>query len=152
MLLDVGRITKAHGLRGEVIVDLTTDRVERVQPGAVLHTGDRALVVVASRPHQDRWLVTFEGVIDRAGADALAGRSLQAEPIDGDDDTIWIHDLIGATVVEVNGTARGTVESVLDNPAHDLLVLDSGALVPMPFVVSVADGVVTIDPPDGLFD
>jgi 16S rRNA processing protein RimM len=67
-----------------------------------------------------------------------------------------VHHLIGATVIEVNGIDRGRCVSVVANPASDLLELASGALVPVTFVTSVdvSGGVplVTIDPPDGLFD
>src|SRR5829696_9987909 len=80
--LEVGRVGKAHGLRGEVAVTLTTDRVERVAPGAVLWAGERRLEVRASRPHQGRWLVDFDGVVDRSGAEALQGVVLTAEALD----------------------------------------------------------------------
>ena len=67
-----------------------------------------------------------------------------------------MHHLIGATVIETNGIDRGPCVSVVANPASDLLELESGALVPVAFVTSVdvSGGVplVTIDPPDGLFD
>jgi ribosomal 30S subunit maturation factor RimM len=63
-----------------------------------------------------------------------------------------VHQLIGSVVRETDGTERGRVVSVVANPAHDQLVLDTGALVPAVFVVSCADGVTVIDPPDGLFD
>jgi 16S rRNA processing protein RimM len=96
-------------------------------------------------------VVGFDGVADRNTAETMTGTRLYAEPID-DPEALWVHELIGASVVEVDGTRRGACVSVLDNPAADLLELDSGALVPMTFVVSFADGVVTIDPPDGLFD
>jgi 16S rRNA processing protein RimM len=151
-LLEVGRIAKAHGLKGEVVVDLVTDRIERMAPGSALRTpAGSELVVAAARPHAHRWVVTFAGVGDRTAAEALAGTVLLAEPID-DPGTLWVHELIGCRVVEVGGTERGEVVAVVDNPAHDLLELDSGALVPMVFVVGCADGVVRIDPPDGLFD
>ncbi len=152
-LLEVGRITKAHGLRGEVVVYLTSDREERVARGAVLQ-GDRgtSYVVASSRRHQDRWIVAFEQLATREDAEAARGTVLSAEPID-DPDALWVHELIGCTVVDADGTERGTVESVLDNPAADLLVLDSGALVPVVFVVGTpADGVVRVEVPDGLFD
>lgn len=150
--LEVGRISKAHGLRGEVIVVLSTNRPERVEPGAVLHAGDDLdLVVVASRPHQNGWIVQFEGVAGREAADALRGRTLFAQPLD-DPDELWVHELIGSTVVDVGGVERGVVESVQSNPASDLLVLDSGALVPLVFVTDRTPGRVVIDPPDGLFD
>ena len=66
--LDVGSIGKAHGLRGDVQVRLTTDRTERLDPGSELHTDDRTLVVGSSRPHQNGWLVRFEGVVGQPEA------------------------------------------------------------------------------------
>ena len=63
-----------------------------------------------------------------------------------------MHELWVRAVVEVDGTERGTCVGVLANPAHDILELDTGALVPVIFVTSCVDGVTTIDPPDGLFD
>ena len=153
-LLEVGRIDKAQGLRGEVVVTLTTTESVRVAPGSVLDADGRRLRVLASRPHQHRWVVAFEGLHSREDAEVVAGSVLRAEPLDGDDDpdALWVHELIGSTVVEVDGTERGSVVSVHDNPASDLLELDSGALVPLRFVVSHVDGVVTVDVPVGLFD
>jgi 16S rRNA processing protein RimM len=152
-VLEVGRVAKPHGVRGEVVVELRTDRTERVAPGAVLVTKDgRRLEVLASRPHQHRFIVSFDGVVDRAGADALHGKVLLAEPL-VDPDELWTHDLIGAPVVDVNGADWGEVEAVQANPASDLLVLRSGVLVPAVFLVERReDGVVVIDPPEGLAD
>lgn len=149
--LEVGRITKPHGIRGEVVVVLTTNRPERVAPGARLDAGDRELVVLASRPHQGGHLVAFEGVADRTAAERLRGRVLRAEPLD-DPDELWVHELVGAEVVERDGTPRGRVVALVANPAADLLELDSGALVPLTFVVERAAGRVVVDPPAGLFD
>lgn len=151
--LEVGRIGRAHGLQGEVSVAPVTNRPERFAPGSVLYTGDRTLVVVASRPHQDRWLIRFEGVGDRTAAEALRGSLLSAEPLpDAPEGELWVHELIGAEVFDRSGSARGRVTAVEANPAHDLLVLEGGGLVPMVFVVETAPGRVVIDPPEGLFD
>ena len=150
-LLEVGRITKAHGIRGEVIVELGTNRTERVAPGAVLETDRGPLTVVRSTPHQSRWIVQFEGIEGRSAAEGLRGVILRAEPIH-DPDSLWVHELIGSTVVDTGGVERGTVVSVVANPASDLLELDSGALVPLRFVVSGQAGRVVVDPPAGLFD
>ena len=151
-LLEVGRITKAHGLRGEVVVFLSTDRVERLDPGSVLHTTRGELVVAASRAHQDRWIVQFEGVLSREAAEALRGTELLADAIDVPD-ALWVHELVGAEVVEVDGTARGRVAAVVANPADDLLELEDGALVPVGFVVERdAEGRIVVDVPEGLFD
>lgn len=151
LLLEVARIGRAYGVKGDVFVDLITDRTERVQPGSRLWDGQRWMVVTQSSPSNGRWRVHFEGVDDRSAAERLAGTVLSAEPID-DPDVLWVHQLIGAQVVEIDGTGRGRCVAVVDNPAADLLELDSGALVPVTFVTTVDAGVITIDPPEGLFD
>ena len=150
-LLEVGRIARPHGVRGDVYVVLSTDRTERLAPGARLHGATGWLTVARAAPAGGRWLVHFDEVSDRTAAERLANTALHAEPID-DPDALWVHELIGARVVEVGGTDRGRCVAVVANPAADLLELDGGALVPMTFVVDSVDGVVTIDPPDGLFD
>jgi 16S rRNA processing protein RimM len=153
-LREVGRIGRAHGVRGELYVSLITDRFERLAPGARLLAGSQWLTVTESRPQQHRWLVSFAGVADRNAAEKLTNTPLLAEPLTdaGDDDALWVHELIGSRVVDHDGIDRGTCVAVVDNPAHDILELDSGALVPVIFVVGCRDGVVTVHPPDGLFD
>ena len=150
--LEVGRIGRAHGLHGEVAVTLTSDRRERLDPGSVLETATRPLVVATSRPHQHRWLVHFEGVDDRTAAEALQGEVLFAAPLPAGVDELWVHELIGATVLDVAGCVLGTVEAVEANPASDLLVLSGERLLPLTFVVAHDRGVVTVDVPDGLWD
>jgi 16S rRNA processing protein RimM len=152
-LLEVGRIVKPHGVRGELVLALTTERTERAAVDSVLHTKTgRALTITASRPHQGKWIVAVDGIVDRTGADELHGAALFAEPID-DVDELFAHELIGAAVVDVAGNECGTVEAVQANPAADLLVLDTGALVPAVFLVEQRpDGTVVIDPPAGLLD
>jgi 16S rRNA processing protein RimM len=142
-------------VRGEVLVALSSDRTSRLDPGSVLVTDRGALTVVTSSRHQDRWIVQFEGLTDRDQAEVWRGTVLRAEAVqdEGDDDeTLWVHELVGAAVVLSDGTGVGTVTSVEANPASDLLVLDSGALVPVVFVTGHEPGRVTIDPPEGLFD
>jgi len=159
-LLEVGRIDRAQGLRGEVVVTLSTNVLERIAPGSVLVAGERAprpLTIESSKPHQHRWVVRFAGVATKEDADALHGLRLYAEPIEDDDpETLWIHELLGQQVVEVVDGAdrsRGTVVGVIDNPASDILELDSGALVPLRFVVDHATpGRLVVDVPLGLFD
>lgn len=149
--LEVGSIGRPHGIHGEVIVRLTTDRTERVEAGTTLFAGDRPVVIIRSRPHQRGWIVAFEGLRHRDQAEELRGATLFAEPIE-DPDAIWVHDLIGCAVVEVDGTPRGLVESVQENPASDLLVTDAGDLVPLTFLVEQRDDTLVIDPPLGLFE
>ena len=151
-LREVGRIGRAHGVQGELYVSLVTDRVERLAPGARVLAGSQWLTVVESRPQQLRWLVRFEGIDDRTAAEKLTNAPLQAEPLGNDDDALWVHELIGSRVFDQQGVERGTCLAVIDNPAHDILELDTGALVPVTFVVSCVDGVTIVDPPEGLFD
>jgi 16S rRNA processing protein RimM len=151
--LEVGRIGRAHGLRGEVVVTPVTNIVERFAPGATLWVDDRAYVIASARPNQHRFVVRFQGVDDRDAADALRSKIVEAEPLaDAPEGELWVHELIGSEVRDRSGAALGRVVSVEANPAHDLLVLDGGALVPMVFVVSSDAGVVVVDPPEGLFD
>ena len=151
-MLEIGRVTRPHGLRGEVNVLLTSNRTERLTPGSVLSAANGPLEVRSSRPHKGGWLVQFIGVNHRDQAEALRNVVLSAEPID-DPDELWVHELIGSTVIDQDGVVQGTVVQVLDNPASDLLELDSGSLVPARFIVSrIAGAEIRVDVPAGLFD
>lgn len=151
MRLEVGKIDKPHGVHGDVVVTLLSDRTERLESGSVLFRDDGVeLVVAKSRPHQHRFIVEFEQIKGREQADEFRGTLLYGDPID-DPDAIWIHDLIGSPVVDLDETSLGTVEAVQANPASDLLVLEDEALIPLTFFVEQrADGTIVVDPPAGL--
>jgi len=153
-LLEVGRIDKPHGVRGEVVVSLITHRTERLAPGAVLQTDRGAVTVESSRPHQHRHLVRFDRIADRDQADAWRGVVLSAPPIaEADDDTLWVHELVGAVVVDQHGTEHGPVAALVENPASDLLELADGRHVPLVFMTAFQPGVrIDVDVPVGLFD
>jgi 16S rRNA processing protein RimM len=152
-LLKIGRVTKAHGLRGEVVVQLWTDVTERLDVGSVLTTPRGTLTVEAARPFQDRWIVQFEGIVDRSQAERMRGIELEAEALDIPG-KLWVHELVGATVFGLDGAELGTVASVEANPASDLLVLESGGLIPLRFVTEddPAAGRLVVDIPEGLLD
>lgn len=153
MRLEVGRIGRAHGLHGEVTVVPITNVASRFAPGSEVFVDDRMYVIASARPHQQRWLVRFQGVDDRNAAEALRGRLVTAESLDdAPEGEVWVHEMIGAVVRDRTGAELGHVIAVEANPAHDLLVLDGGALVPMVFVVSNEPGVVVVDLPEGLLD
>jgi 16S rRNA processing protein RimM len=132
-------------------VSLLTNRTERLEPGSVLHSARGELRVRSSRPFGDRWLVFFDGVEDRAAADALRGTTLEAPAI-SDPAALWVHDLVGARVRSTTGEELGTVKAVVANPASDLLELESGRLVPSRFVTECRDGSVVVEVPPGLLD
>ena len=144
-------MVKPHGLRGEVVVDLSTNRPERLAAGSRLSTERGLLTVERASPHHHRWIVAFAGVHDHAAAEELRGTVLQAEALD-DPDELWVHQLVGSQVVDVAGTVLGAVVAVEANPASDLLVLDGGGLVPLRFVLSSEPGRLVVDPPAGLLD
>lgn len=171
MELVVGRVAKAHGITGELVVDVRTDDPdERFAPGNRLHLkpsrggGGRDVVVETARPHGARLLVRLAGVSDRNAADALRGNLFVVDTADlpeiDDPDEFYDHQLEGLSVRTVDGRALGTVAEVLHTAGGELLAVrgPEGAEVLVPFVgaivtsVSLADGVVEIDPPDGLLD
>ncbi len=164
-LLEVGRVAKSHGLLGEVVVDLWTVATERLDPGSVLSTSTSglsgplqigSLTVKSSRPHQGRWLVSFEGITNRSDAEALRGVTLSAPPISSSTsspDTVWVHELIGSQVITVEGQELGQVVAVEPNPASDLLVLEAGQLIPLCFMVGRdLNDRITVDIPQCLVD
>ncbi|MBS1847135.1 MAG: ribosome maturation factor RimM, partial [Actinobacteria bacterium] len=100
-LLEVGRVGRAHGLRGDVQVVLISDRTDRLDPGTSLIADSGDLRVRSSRPHGRGWLVHFEGVETREAAEALRGSVLRFEVVEGDtgaDEELWVHEVIGLAV------------------------------------------------------
>lgn len=174
----MGRVVKSHGIKGEIVVEVRTDEPElRFAVGAVLRGRApreqtlREFTVEAAREHSGRLLLRLVGVADRTAADALRGTlfvvdSSELEPSD-DPDEFYDHELEGLTVRIAagrpdSGTEVGTIREVLHTAAGELLSIrpaDGGRReILVPFVteivptVSIADGVVLIDPPDGLLD
>jgi 16S rRNA processing protein RimM len=172
MELVVGRVVKAHGVTGELVVDVRTDDPEaRFAPGSALRAKpsrnrggeDRSFVVESVRDHGARLLVRLAGVADRDAADALRGSLFVVDsddlpPID-EPDTYYDHQLEGLRVRTTTGRELGAVAEVLHTPAGELLSVkgESGELL-VPFVnaivtsVSLDDGTLEIDPPEGLLD
>ena len=138
-----------------MVVQLWTDQTQRVDPGSELTTERGPLTVVWSTPFgPDRYIVQFEGVLDRDAADGLRGVELSAEPLEDVADVLWVHELVGATVRDAGGTALGVIASVEANPASDLMVLESGGLIPVRFVTAhdAKAQTVEVDIPEGLLD
>jgi 16S rRNA processing protein RimM len=152
-LLSIGAIVKPHGLRGEVVVHLTSNRPERLDPGSELQdAAGRTYRVVHARRHKNGYLVTFDGFTSVEDASACRGTDLLAHPLD-DPGALWVHDLVGCRVEDTDGRVLGVVTELQANPASDLLVLDGGGLVPLRFVVESTPGErVVVSVPDGLLD
>ncbi|WAP52949.1 ribosome maturation factor RimM [Arthrobacter sp. ATA002] len=167
MQLQVARIGKPHGIRGEVTVQVMTDAPEdRFVPGTELIVEPASkgpLTVLSARWNKDILLLGFEEVADRNGAEELRGAmlSVDTEELDGeDDDEGWYeHELVGLQA-KVDGDVVGTVSGLRTLTVQDLLVVDDiqGREVLVPFVeaivpeVNVEGGFVLITPPPGLFE
>ncbi|OJZ68004.1 ribosome maturation factor RimM [Mycobacterium paraffinicum] len=171
MELTVGRVAKAHGIGGEVVVEIRTDDPDaRFAPGKTLRGrasrggGERDFVVESVREHGGRLLLRLAGVTDRDSADALRGTLFVVDSDDlppiAEPDTYYDHQLEGLHVRTVTGQDVGVVAEVLHTAAGELLAVrrGDGGEVLVPFVgaivtsVSLDDGVAEIDPPEGLLD
>ena len=152
-VLEVGRVQRAHGIRGELVVNFTTNRPERWATGARLMIAGEWWTVSASRPHQGKILLQLEGVTDRTAAERLGGQMVFATGIE-DPEALWVDELIGCVVIDQTGTEHGLVTEVLENPASDLMVLEGGALVPLAFVTGVDASAhrIRVEVPEGLFE
>lgn len=166
--LAVGVIVNVHGLRGEVRVELHTDFPERYAPGVVLLMGEELTptVIRSARPHKNQMLVQFEDVGSREAAEALRGQWLfvhQDDAIQLDEDTFWIHELIGLTVQNEKGEILGRLDDVLETgandvyivkPAHDLGVRELllPAIADVILDVDIEKGVMTVAVPPGLLE
>ncbi|QWF82943.1 ribosome maturation factor RimM [Amycolatopsis sp. CA-230715] len=165
----VGRVAKAHGITGELAVDVRTDSPEqRFAVGAAVTTrlrdgSTRELTVAAARQHSGRLLVRFEQVLTRDVAETLRGALLLADtgdlPPTDDPDEFYDHQLEGLRAELEDGTVVGKVLEVVHSPGGELLSLDrDGEAVLVPFVraivpvVDIDGGKVVLDPPEGLLD
>lgn len=168
MELVIGRIAKAHGITGEVSVDVRTDDPDyRYAPGSSLATDPQErgpLVIERTRWHSGRLLVRFAGIADRSAAEALRGTVLVADSAtsagNADDEDFWDHELIGLAAMLEDGSTVGEIVDVLHPPGPDVLVVrraNAGELL-VPFVrdivpvIEVSAGRVVMTPPEGLLD
>jgi ribosomal 30S subunit maturation factor RimM len=132
-------------------LDLFSDHPLRTGKGQKLWAAGTWYEIAASKKSTDRWLMYFVGVTDRNVVERLTNSDVYGEPID-DPSVVWVHELVGSVVVDTAGNNLGTCTGVIDNPAHPIMELDNGFLVPTPFIVSNENGRIEIDAPEGLFD
>lgn len=168
MQLVVARVGRAHGIKGEVTVEVRTDEPElRLAPGAVLATDPASagpLTIETGRVHSGRLLLRFEGVRDRNAAEALRNTLLIAE-IDPDEtpedpDEYYDHQLMDLDVVTKDGAEVGRITEISHLPSQDLFVVEraDGSEVLIPFVgaivveIDLEEQRAVIDPPPGLID
>jgi 16S rRNA processing protein RimM len=157
--VEIGGVARAHGLRGEIVV-VTHDResqtlaeVDKIFVGGIEH------VVVGVRDTHRGWLVQLQDTLNRDAAEALRGKPVEVarDALELDDDDVLLGDLIGCSVVRVDGTPWGTVEEVQAGAMQDLLVIHDGDIERMlPLVdafvrdIDLDARVIKVDPPEGL--
>lgn len=169
--LRVGRLTKAHGLKGAIKLELfTDDPARRFVPGAVftlqVPTGSpwhgKSLTLTELRWYNGHPVGFFEGVTDRSEAETLVKAILWIEQDSAEasqeEDAWYDHQLVGLAVHR-DGQKVGTVARVDHFPAQDLLIVTTATGdVMVPFVkaivpaVDIETGIVTVTPPAGLFE
>ncbi|MFI1709958.1 ribosome maturation factor RimM [Streptomyces griseoruber] len=168
MQLVVARVGRAHGIKGEVTVEVRTDEPElRLAPGAVLATDPAAagpLTIETGRVHSGRLLLRFEGVRDRNGAEALRNTLLIAEidpeQLPEEEDEYYDHQLIDLDVVTEDGTEVGRITEISHLPSQDLFIVErpDGTEAMIPFVseivveIDLEEQRAVIAPPPGLID
>ncbi|KOU39712.1 16S rRNA processing protein RimM [Streptomyces sp. WM6378] len=166
--LVVARIGRAHGIKGEVTVEVRTDEPElRLGPGAVLTTDPASagpLTIETGRVHSGRLLLRFEGVRDRNGAEALRNTLLIADvdpaELPEEPDEYYDHQLMDLDVVLTDGTEVGRITEITHLPSQDLFIVErpDGTEVMIPFVEQIVTEIdleaqrAVIDPPPGLID
>ena len=145
----LGVVTGAHGIKGEVKVRTFTTGPEALNAYGPVATEDgRALQIASLRPAKDNEvIVTFAGVGDRNGAEALKGQRLYvpraALPEPGKDE-FYFADLIGLAAEDENGAALGRVKDVHNFGAGDVLEIEDAA-GDARFIPFSADTVRTVD-------
>ena len=163
----VGRVLRAHGIRGELLIEALSDNPERFGPGARLRMdtpagSTRTLAVTSSRPHKKRLLVRFEEISDRTAADELRGHDLfvlEGEVPEAPEGSYYHFQLEGCRVVDGTGDELGTVRRILEDGGGEILeVAGGGRTLLIPFVESFLREVdvdakrIEVDLPDGLVD
>ncbi|HJU86517.1 MAG TPA: ribosome maturation factor RimM [Gemmatimonadota bacterium] len=165
--LAVGRIVKAHGIRGEVAVFPLTENEDRFEPGSRLFLCPTAegrgsvlaVMVESARPHQGRWLLTLDRIEDRTHAEQHVGSFLLVPRVEAEaareEDEWFLHALVGRRVVDDAGVSLGEVLEVLETPGAVMLEIGvaGGARRLLPFVrefvARVGEEEIVVTPPEG---
>ncbi|HEX4384118.1 MAG TPA: ribosome maturation factor RimM [Myxococcales bacterium] len=156
-LLAIGRVARAHGIRGRVLVAPYDPESQALASLKRIHLGPREYRIQLAERVNLGWLVELQGVADRNLADTLRGLEVKAfrdelPPLE--EGEVYYADLIGYTVVDGQGQERGVVERLIAAGAQELLELTGGKLVPLALVKEVMSDTrrIVVDAPEGLFD
>ncbi len=153
---------RPHALKGELRVSPFSPTARNLQRGRTVYLGAVKRVVLRARLDREAWILELEGLKDRAQVEALRGELLEtpdAEVIRDDDESYFVHELIGLRVLAQDGSEFGVVKDVLQSGAADVYVVktpDGELLVPaiadVITSISLRDGAIIITPLSGLLD
>ena len=156
-LLAIGRVARAHGIRGRVLVAPYDEESQALQTLKRIYLGPREYKIDLAERANLGWLLALQGVADRNKAEPLRGLEVKAfrdelPPLE--EGEIYFADLVGYTVVDAQGQERGVVSHLESAGKQELLELTSGKLVPLLLVKEVIAEArrIVIDAPEGLFD
>jgi 16S rRNA processing protein RimM len=173
MQLKIARLGKAHGVRGEVTVELLTDQPEeRFYPGALFSLLspapefkelNRKLTLESAYLHNGKWILAFEAIENRNKVEELRNHFIAADidvAHEGDgEDEFHVQQLIGLTAVDGEGNKLGEVKDILNLPGQDVVVINiDGKEKLVPFVyefvptIDIANKIMVINPPVGLLE
>lgn len=152
--LAIGRVTAPHSLGGEVRVELHTDFPERFAEGIPVFVGNglRELIIEAARPHKQMMLVKLSTITNRTLAETLRGQWLfihEEDAVELDEDTFWVHEIIGMTVQTETQEILGVISDVLFTGANDVYIIQGTDEEGNPREVllpAIADVIQTVDP------
>jgi 16S rRNA processing protein RimM len=156
-LLAIGRVARAHGIRGRILVAPYDQESQALSTLKRIQLGSREFAIELAERANLGWLLALQGIADRNAADTLRGLEVKAwrdelPPLE--DGEVYFVDLIGFTVVDAQGQERGVVEGLEAAGAQELLKLQGGQLVPLELVKEVLSEArrIIVDAPEGLFD
>jgi 16S rRNA processing protein RimM len=159
--IEIGGVARAHGIRGEIVIvthDPDSDTLGNVES---IYIGGVERKITQARDTHRGWMIALDGVTTRNDAEALRGQKVEVDRdvLDLDEEDVILDDLVGCQVRRTDGTPWGTVFAVDPGAFQDVLVIHDGdveRLLPLvdEFVtaIDVDEGIVTVDPPDGLPD
>ena len=165
--IPAGYVRRAHGIGGDVVVrGMLVDAQERFVEGSILVTNEtqsRQLEIQGVRAHQGDYIISFGGIGDRNGAEALKGVQFTIDLADRrtlEPGEWWPEDLIGCAVASIDGEAIGVIVSIVPGTSQDRIVVErpDGSRGEVPFVaalvpaVDIANERVVVDLPGGLFE
>ena len=158
----VGRVLRPHALKGELRVTAFSPSARNLQRGRPVYLGGVRRIVMRARPDQEAWILALEGISDRAQVEPLRGELLEApdaEVLREDDESFFVHELIGLRVVTEDGRDLGVLSEVMQPGGNDVYVVKTErgellvpAIAEVVKAVSVREGRVVITPLMGMLD